>query len=82
MATFAVLAGHDKKVEFQVHRGGCPDVSKAVKTNLSASWYAVDADSAKDAVAQEVAEYQACEQDYGVRDFRIMLCAKCGASHG
>lgn len=55
----------------RVHRAGCADAQK--HTN---NVWAVEAENAEEAVANEMAEFAAQDQEFMREDFEILACAK------
>lgn len=77
MTKFEIAVNGGKAdAEFHVHAAGCADVAKGVRSGKYSHSYTSAGDSAQDVVADEVAEFKACEQDWFEDDFRILPCAK------
>jgi hypothetical protein len=68
--------GGGAQAEFEVHRTGCQDVARGVRSRkYSHSYDAGEYASAADLVADEVAAFAYQEQDWTAEDFRVMACA-------
>jgi hypothetical protein len=80
--TFTFLVGgHDSPEEFEVHRAGCRDIARNKKRHhMTHHSYDVEATTAAEAVAGEVATYAEQQQDWPTDQFRIMPC--CHAKRG
>jgi hypothetical protein len=76
MPTFQICTTTTAAHEFEVHADGCADVSRGLRSRKYNSEYRAAAADAGTLITEEVADFQAQEQDYRPEDFRVMNCAR------
>jgi hypothetical protein len=65
--------------DFRVHKQGCADIARHKrhpKFGMAGNAWTVQADSAEEAVAKEVAVFEKQEMSYAACDFKICLCCR------
>jgi hypothetical protein len=60
--------------EFEVHAAGCAHIARRVRDGAH-GWDALGR-SPENVVSAEVADFEACEQDWFADDFKILPCTK------
>lgn len=84
MKTFVIISdpnacAKNHGCDFAIHRAGCQAIALATRSpqfSLSGGTSLRQAETAEELVAKEVAEFRACDQEYGTGDFHIHHCCK------